>query len=159
MGKRKIFITYILMTDIGVKLHPVKKLQLWQAVKKAVFAKMDNDVISPERADEILGNLKPKIIEIISPEQAKEFYLALPQMYAELTPVTNEFEIQEAEAMDKVLTLLLDEIMDKQNFDLASEIMGKIQNSDDHKKLIDELQNKFPAEFQICLIRFSQKFA
>ncbi len=147
------------MTDIGVKLHPVKKLQLWQAIKKAVFAKMDKDILSPERADEILGNLKPKIVEITSPEQAKEFYLALPQMYAELTPVTNKFEIQEAEALDKVLTLLLDEIMEKENFDLASEIMEKIQNSDDHKKLIDKLQGRFPAEFQICLKRFSQKFA
>ena len=147
------------MTDIGVKLHPVKKLQLWQAIKKAVFAKMDNDIISPERADEILGNLKPKIVDIISPEQAKEFYLALPQMYAELAPVTNKFEIQEAEILDKVLTLLLDEIMEKGNLDLASEIIEKIQNSDDHKKLIEELQGRFPTEFQICLNRFSQKFA
>ena len=147
------------MEDLGVKLHPIKKLQLWQAIKKAVFAKMDNDVISPERADEILGSLKPKIVEIISPEQAKEFYLALPQMYAELAPVASKFEIQEAEALDKVLTLLLDEIMDKGNLDLASEIMEKIQNSSDHTKLIDELQNKFPSEFQICLKRFLQKFA
>src|SRR3989338_11283628 len=108
MGKRKIFKTYIPMTDIGIKLHPIKKLQLWQAVKKAVFAKMDSDVISPERADEILGNIKPKIAEIISPEQAKEFYLALPQMYAELAPVTHKFEIQEAEALEQVLALLLD---------------------------------------------------
>jgi hypothetical protein len=147
------------MIDIGVKLHPIKKLQLWQAIRKAVFGMMDNDYISPERADEILTNLKPKIVEIISPKQAKEFYLALPQMYTELAPVTNKFEIQEEEALDKILALLLDEIMDKGNFDLASEIMEKIQNSNDHKKLIEEFQNKFPIEFQICLKRFSQKFA
>ena len=147
------------MTDIGVKLHPVKKLQLWQAIKKAVFAKMENDTISPERADEILGNLKPKIVEIISPEQAKEFYLALPQMYAELAPVTNKFEIQEAEALEQVLSLLLDVIIDKNGFDLASELMEKMQKSTDHNRLVQELQAQYPAEFQICLKRFSQKFA
>lgn len=147
------------MEDIGVKLHPVKKLQLWQAIKKAVFSKMDNDAISPERADEILGNLKPKIVEVNSPEQAKEFYLALPQMYAELSPVTHKFEIQEAEVLDKVLTLLLDVIIEKDGFDLASELMEKMHNSSDQKQLIHELEAKYPLEFQICLKRFSQKFA
>ena len=120
---------------------------------------MDNNVISPERADEILGNIKPKIAEIISPEQAKEFYLALPQMYAELAPVTHKFEIQEAEALEQVLDLLLDVIMDKDGLDLASELMEKMHNSNDQKQLVQELQAQYPAEFQICLQRFSQKFA
>lgn len=146
------------MKDIGVKLHPVKKLQLWQAIKKVVFTKMDNDVISPERADEVLANIRPKIIEVNSPEQAKVFYLALPQMYPELTPVTNKFEIQEAEALDKILMLLLDEIMGKGEFDLANELMEKINNSDNHKELIEELESKFPSEFQICFKRFPQQF-
>lgn len=147
------------MEDLGVKLHPVKKLQLWQAIKKAVFGKMDNDAISPERADEILGNIKPKIVEVNSPEQAKEFYLTLPQRYPELTPVTHKFEIQEAEALDKILTLLLDVVIDKEGFDLAGELMKKMHNSSDHKQLIEELEVKYPLEFQICLKRFSQKFA
>lgn len=146
------------MEDPGVKLHPIKKLQLWQTIKKVVFSKMDNDVISPERADEILGNIKAKIVEINSPEQAKEFYLALPQMYNELIPVTHKFEIQEAEALDKMLTLLLDVFIGKEDFDLADKLMEKIHNSNDHRQLISELEAKYPLEFQACLKRFSQEF-
>lgn len=146
------------MTDIGVKLHPIKKIQIWQAIKKEVFTKMDNDVISPRRADEILGDIKQRIVGISSPEQAKEFYLLLPKMYVELTPVTNKFGNQEAEKLEKILTLLLDEIIGKGDLDLAGELVEKIKQSGNNKNLIEELQSEFPSEFQICLKRFSQEF-
>lgn len=147
------------MEDIGIKLHPIKKLQLWEAIKKEVFDKMDNNIITPERADEILGDIKPKIIEVNSPEQAKELYLALPQIYTELTLVTRKFEIQEAEALDKILTLLLDIFIEKEGLDFASELMEKMHNSSDQKELVRELEAKYPLEFQSCLKRFSQSFA
>ncbi len=106
-----------------------------------------------------LGNIRARIIEVNSSEQAKKFYQALPQMYPELTNVTCKFEIQEAETLEHVLALLLDVIIDKYGFDLASELMEKMHNSTDHEKLIQELQTQYPAEFQICLQRFSQRFA
>jgi len=120
---------------------------------------MDNNVLSPERVDEILGNIKPKIVEVNSPEQAKKLCLALPQMYTELTPVTHKFEIQKAEALEQVLALLWDVIIDKDGFVLANELMEKRHDSKDQKQLTQELPTQYPAEFQICLQLFSQKFA
>lgn len=146
------------MQDLGTKLHPVKKLQLWEAVKKTIFSKMNNDIITPERADEILSNIKPKIIEVRSPEQAKELYTAMPQIAAELTPVSDTFKIQEAETLDQMLTLLLDIIIEKGDLDLASNLMEEIKKSNNHSDLIQILQNKYPSEFEICSKRFEQKF-
>ncbi len=147
------------MEDFGVKLHPVKKIQLWQTIKKTVFGKMDNNVITPERADEILGNIREKITQVNSPEQAKEFYLALPQMYRELAPVTQNFIVQESRAMEQLLALFLDVIIDEKGIDSAGDLMERMHDSDDQILLIQEFQVQYPDEFRICLQRFSQKFA
>ncbi|MBU0668231.1 hypothetical protein KJ951_03790 [Patescibacteria group bacterium] len=145
----------IFMEDLGVKLHPVKKLQLWRAIKKEIFTKMDNNIITPERADEILANIKEKIVEVNTPEQVRQFYLALPRVYPELSPVTRKFESQKAEILDKLFTLLLDEIIKKGEIELAGELCEEMQNSKNHNKLTRELQKRYPVEFKICLRRFS----
>jgi hypothetical protein len=146
------------METIGVKLHPIKKLQLWQAVKKEVFIKMDSNAITPERADEILGSVRPMIAEADSPEMAKEVYRKLPQTFPELAAVAKKFEIEEGEVLDKMLILLLDVIIDKEGLDLAAELLEKMHESDDREKLANELQERYPIEFQTCLKHFSQPF-
>lgn len=144
------------MEDLGVKLHPVNRLQVWRAIKNEVFGKMGNGMISAERADEILAKIKREIAEVKSPEQAKQFYLALPQIYPELSAVTHKFRIQEAEALDKLLTLLLSNIEEKGDSNLAGDFTEKISASEDYIRLFQEMEKKYPAEFQSCLKKFFQ---
>ena len=147
------------MEDFGIRLHPVKKIQLWRAVKKEIFEKMERDIITPEQADSILGDMKQKISKINTPAEAKEFYLNISYMYAELGSIAHKFKMEELEALDSALILFLDEIMIKGEFDLASSLMDQIEQNKDHNALALELQKKYPIEFQLCLKKFSQKFS
>jgi len=72
------------MNDLGVKLNPITKLRLFHEVKKVIFAQMDNDKITPERAEEILGYVKKYVVDIENPEKAKQFYLHLGEKFNEL---------------------------------------------------------------------------
>ena len=146
------------MSDLRTKLHPIKKLQLWETIKEFIFKKMDLNIISPERADEILNTVQNEVSNIENPEQAKTIYIDLPKKYPELEPIKQKCQIEEVQAIDNLLVLLLDEFMDKNKIDLASEIMDKINQSKNTDKLITDLKNKYPIEFSLCLKRFSQKF-
>lgn len=111
---------------------------------------MDNNVPSPERVDEILGNIKPKIVEVNFPKQAKKLCLALPQMYTELTPVTHKFEIQKAEALEQVLALLWDVIIDKDGFVLANELMEKSTIPKTKNSLHRSYRHNIPQNFKFA---------
>jgi len=147
------------MPELGVKLHPVKKLQLWKDIKQAVFDKMDKDIITPERADQILSKIKAEIVKINTPEEAKQFYLEQSKSYPELSTLVQKLENEETEAFDKLLSLLLDNIMQKGQIELASELMEEIRNTKDLKSLTEDLQKRYPVEFTSCLNNFSQQFS
>jgi len=144
------------MDDIFVKVCPTTKLKLWKAVKKEVLLKMDKDIISPDRADEILGSIKPYIAKANSPEETKKLYESFPEMYEELHPVTHDFEMKEEEAIDKIFSLLLDEILDSGDFDGATALMDEMKACDDQKLFINELNERFPKQMQIILERVNR---
>ena len=80
------------MSDLGVTLNPITRLRIFQEARKHVFQKMDSDVITPERADEILSHVKDNVLEIETFDEAKEFYMSIPEKYPELRPMKSAFE-------------------------------------------------------------------
>lgn len=139
------------MDDLGVKLNPITKLRLFREVKKDIFVKMDSDAITPERAEEILEYVKKYVVDIETPEVAKQFYLHLGEKFAELSGVKQKFEMEEEEKIDQVFTLIIDEFMQRGNMDLASEIMEQMNESKPTKIFLEKLKANYPIEFQKVL--------
>lgn len=139
------------MEDLGIKLNPITKLRLFREAKKVIFRQMDKDQITPERADEILGYVKKYVVNIETPEKAKQFYLHLGKKFPELAGVKYKFEIEEEEKIDRVFSSLLEEFMEKGNIDLASEIMEQMNESKNQQTYLEKLKKKYPIEFQKAL--------
>lgn len=139
------------MKDLGIKLNPITKLRIFREVKKIIFTKMDSDKITPERAEEILDYVKKYVVDIETPERAKQFYLHLGEKFDELKEIKQKFEIEEEEKIDQVFSLLIDEFMEKGNMDLASEIMEQMNEVKNGKIYLEKLKTNHPIEFQKAL--------
>ena len=146
------------MKDLGIKLNPLTKLRLFHVAKDAIFSQMDTNKITPDRADEILGYVKKYVVDIETPELAKKFYLHLGEKFTELKGVAHKFKLEEEEKIEKVLTLLIDEFMERGNIDLASEIMEQTKEAKHESSIAERLENKYPIEFQKAMEKFSTKF-
>jgi predicted transcriptional regulator len=136
------------MEDLRIKLNPITKLKLFREVKKVIFFQMDNDEVTPERAEEILDYVKKYVIDIETPEKAKQFYLHLGEKFKELYSVKLKFEIEEEEKIEKVFSLLLDEFIEKGNMDLANEIMEQMNETKNQQIFLEKLKINYPIEFQ-----------
>ncbi|NVP18174.1 hypothetical protein HUU51_05655 [Candidatus Gracilibacteria bacterium] len=139
------------MEDLGIKLNPITKLRLFREVKKVIFVQMDSDKITPERAEEILDYVKKYVVDIETPEKAKQFYLHLGEKFSELKEIKQKFEIEEEEKIDQVFSLLVDEFMEKGNMDLASEIMNQMNEAKNQQIYLEKLKTNYPIEFQRAL--------
>lgn len=139
------------MEDLGIKLNPITKLRLFHEVKKIIFAKMDNDKITPERAEEIFDYVKKYVVDIETPERIKQFALHLGEKFNELKEIKQKFEIEDGEKIDQVFSLLIDEFMEKWNMDLASEIMEQMNEAKNEQIFLEKLKTNYPIEFQKAL--------
>lgn len=136
------------MEDLRIKLNPNTKLRLFREVKKVIFAQMDTDKISPERAEEILDYVKKYVVKIETPERAKQFYLHLGEKFSELTGVKHKFELEEEEKIDQVFSLLINEFMQNGNMDLAGEILEQMNEVKNQTVYLEKLKIIYPIEFQ-----------
>jgi len=139
------------MKDLGVKLNPITKLKLFRAIKNSIFSQMDKEIISVDRAEKILEYVEKYILDIATPQTIKQFYTHLWEKFSELKWVKQSFEIEEKEKIDQLFSLLLDEFMKKNNLELASEIMGEMENSNDEELYLEKLEKNYPIEFQKAL--------
>jgi DNA-directed RNA polymerase subunit F len=143
------------MEDLGLKLHPLTKLEIYRACKNRIFILMDSDKITPEKADEILEYVKKYVINIKTTEQAKQFYIHLGEKFIELKSVEKKFRNEEAEKIDQIFSLLLDEFIEKGNMDLAGEIMEQMNESKNQQIYLEKLKINYPREFQKALEKIS----
>lgn len=135
------------MEDLGIKLNPITKLRLFREVKKVIFAQMDSDKITPERAEEILDYVKKYVVDIETPEKAKQFYLHLGEKFRELEEIVFHFNFEEKEKFNKVFAYLLNEFILSNNTELANEIMDQIRETKDQQTYLEDLKKRYPIEF------------
>ncbi|MBF0550646.1 MAG: hypothetical protein HQK60_08925 [Deltaproteobacteria bacterium] len=138
------------MEDLGIKLNPLTKLEIYKACKDTVFAQMDGNIITPERADEILGYVKEQVAKIESPEQAKDFYIYIANKFGELKGVEIKFNMEEEEKIDIVISRIIDEFIGEGNIDLAGEIMEQL-NKSNNEIIIEKLKTGYPIQFKMAL--------
>ena len=148
------------MQNLEIKLNPITKLRIYREAKKIIFPLMDSDKISTDRADEILAYVKFNVVKVESPEQAKEFYEHLSEKFEELGIMKKRFDFEAWEKLDKIIALLLESVMDKWDFDLASKIMDeakKINKKEKEIKYITKLGQDMPKAFEQAVCSVCEK--
>lgn len=148
-----------MLKELGLKLNPLTRLKIYNVAKRLVLQKMNNNFISPDRAKEIIIWLKETVPKIQTAQMAQEFYENAGKVYAELTELPAFFQSKEEEKTDEVVVVVGEKLMPK-NFDTATQIIeqfSKIQNKKDKETFIEQLQSKFPSEFDEAVEEIIQK--
>ncbi len=146
------------MEDLGVKLNPITRLRLFQEARKHVFKKMDSDIITPERADEILTYVKENVLKIKTFQEAKNFYMTIAEKYPELKAMKSTFQKEEGEKIDKVLVLFVEFVLTKGNFDLAEKILHEVNEfHGKHNINITDIRKQYPEEFEKAVETLEQE--
>lgn len=136
------------MEDLGIKLNPLTKLRIYCEARKLMFNMLDRDAITPERLDTVMSYVKANVVHVESPIEAKKFYKLIAGMFAELAPMRKMFQNEEDEKIDRVLGALVDNLINKGEFDLAQRIMDEIKKLEEfHGKSIEEIRNEAPGAF------------
>ncbi len=113
--------------DIEAEVNPLTKLRLYRVAKKIVFGKMDKKVITPERATEILNYVKEEVAYCDTPEDCHVFYKEVALEFPELADFQDKFERETYEKLDRALSILVEHIFAKGEFDLAERIMDEVE--------------------------------
>lgn len=124
------------------------KDRIWKDAKSIVFGKMDQDIMSPERADEILDYVKKFATNIESPDLARQFYRFLGERFTELRDMEIRLRIEEDEENDRVVAHLVDYFMKQGEVDHAESIMEMSEKYDDMSILVEQLKGKYAKEFE-----------
>lgn len=141
------------MEDLGIKLNPLTKLRIYREARKIMFALLDRDKVKPERLEEVMGYVKTNVVKVETPIEAKKFYELLGGMFEELSPVSRMFEREEDEKIDRVLAALVDNLMNKGDFDLAQRIMEEIKALEKlHGKSIEDIRKQAPEDFDKAVL-------
>lgn len=146
------------MDSLALKLNPFSRLKVYAAIRSAVRSKMDRNEITPQRAMEIIQRAKAGILNIKSGQMAISFCEEMSKNYPELQNLTQIFEKQSLEQFDRVITFVIDKIMEKDNIELADELLSKLEKSPgkgEKEKLIKELQDKYPQDFEEAIMTIS----
>ncbi len=137
--------------DLEEKLNPISKLRIYQVARKIVFAKMDNQQITPERADEILSYVKDNVAEIDTPQDANKFYRAISKKFDELTGVAKLFKKEFDEKMEHLLIKIVENFVNKGEIEIAAKIMMEIEDIYMGKSDIDSFIKNRPDDFKTVL--------
>lgn len=139
------------MDNPGINFNPVTKTKLYRVIRNSVFTQMDHNKVIPERADEILANVKKTLGSIKDEKAMQQFIDHLDETFPELQKVKNAFQYETEEKIDKVVVLLMDEFLQKNEYDVATEIMEQIEHSEDHEKTALALKEKYSDDFENAL--------
>ena len=138
------------MEHVESKIHPISKLDIYTQAKRIIFQQMDNDNITPERADVILGYVKQHVVLLQTAEESRTFYQDIGKKFRELRPLEQKFRIAEEDGIEHLITLVIDQFMEEGNIDLAAEIMRQ-HKDDDNQNTINKLEKDFPIQFSKAL--------
>ncbi len=146
--------------DIEAEVNPLTKLRLYRVAKKIVFGKMDKKVITPERATEILNYVKEEVAYCDTPEDCHVFYKEVALEFPELADFQDKFERETYEKLDRALSILVEHIFAKGEFDLAERIMDEVEEiKDKRSELIyaHKMERKMPEDFKEAVEEVKQE--
>lgn len=135
-------------------LNPLTKIRIYKEVERILFAAMDGKIVVPERAETIFHYVQETILDVFSNEEAYTYAQNISEKFSELKGLYAKFQSEQNEKVDHILALLVDSIMQKGDFDLASRVMDEVSDlQDKHGKTLEEIRAEFPGEFDSVVAR------
>ncbi|MCF7812241.1 hypothetical protein K9M59_01410 [Candidatus Gracilibacteria bacterium] len=147
--------------DCFTELHPIGKIEVFQKLKSVVFQKMEQKMITPQYSDEILDVVQKTLPSVHSSSDVRPYIHVLTTKFPELAPLEIQVQKEDEEALEIVLSQLLEYILEK-DFDLAAQILLEIetmkqQNPKEKNKTFRHLQEEYPKQMQLSLEEVQQR--
>jgi|GEM_PF-6218880 len=146
------------MSSLFFKLNPLSKLKIYTAVREIVLSKMNRDEMTAQKAEEIITYAKTNIVNVKSAEMGIKFCEDVMKKYPELQMLMQKFEKRSLEQYDRVITMIIDGIMEKNAVDEADgllKVMEKSTTQTEKENLMKSLKAKYPQAFEDAVAEVS----
>ncbi len=135
----------ILNKKLKIKKNTLTKSKIYQEIRKIVYTKLNNGVITKNKANEIIDYIQNSKIKINSKKEGEKFAYKLKKLYPELETLIQKIEKEKDENKEKILAEILEEIIAKNDFDfLESILIDKDKVEKDQDELIQKIIKKYP---------------
>jgi hypothetical protein len=142
------------MDALALKLNPISRLKIYLAVRKIVLVKMNGNIITPERAMEIIGYTKAEVVKVQNADEALRFSADLAGKFPELGGLESAFEMETVEQYDRVITKMVDRFMERDEVNTVDEILERMKSSASEsakRGLLADLERKYPEDYESAL--------
>ena len=142
------------MDELLIKLTPLSKLKIYQAIRKIVLSKMNNNEISPEIAKEIFAYSKSEIIKINSREAGQNFCELIIKKYPVLKKLNEMLYRAGLEKIDDFIKTIIELLMEKELLNDVDKILSEMEKSislEDKKTLLQMLEKNYPQIYETAL--------
>lgn len=139
------------MKSLGLKISAISKLKIYSVARRIILHKMDIEAISSEKAAELINFFKSQLPSIETAEMAEDFLLKVVETFPELKELPIYFKNQEDEKFDELAMLISEELMEKNDFEKAQEIIEQLKSlaaGESKIAFMEKLERSFPMEFK-----------
>jgi len=148
------------MQNLELQLTQLSKLKIYTVAKKLILDKMDRNIITPQKASELIDYFKKGLPPIITAQAAEKFYMNAAETFPELRELPSYFENQKDEKLDELIMNLTEVMMKNENLGNAYAIIKKLetaQNKNEKMRILGDLEQKYPHEFNACIVMMIQQ--
>lgn len=129
--------------------RPITNLQLFRMARKRIFDQMDRDVITPERADEILTHASTYAASLPDTATVEDYAQHLADTFTELEGLADIFVRQRMEQLDTFLQVIVEYAFSAENPDKAGRLFRLVADAQEHpQRCLSELQMEYPGAYQ-----------
>ena len=129
--------------------RPITNLQLFRMARKRIFDQMDRDLISPERADEILTYASTAAASLPDTATVEVYAQHLAETFTELNGLADIFVRERMEQLDTFLQIFVEYAFSAENPDKAGRLFRLTADAQEHpNKCLSELQTEYPEAYQ-----------
>lgn len=114
--------------------------------------------MTAQKAEEIITYAKTNIVNVKSAEMGIKFCEDVMKKYPELQMLMQKFEKRSLEQYDRVITMIIDGIMEKNAVDEADgllKVMEKSTTQTEKENLMKSLKAKYPQAFEDAVAEVS----
>lgn len=140
------------MDNLLIRINPLTKLRIYKEIEKILFAQMDRNAVTPERGENIFRSVQESILDIETSEEADAYAQKVSNEFPELQNLYQKFQSQTDEKIDHIVSLLVEQMINKSDFDTAEKIMAEIKELETKNgKTLEQIRAEYPAEFENIL--------
>lgn len=132
----------------------LNKLIVWKKIKQDFLQKMDKQKISPEYTDKALKFISTSIKGVETNEELGLYCAMVEKKYPELKHTIDSFRFQEEEKLDRIISLVVDEIIENDDISAAEELLEKLSSTTSTEDKTTLIKKLHPKEYETSYFDF-----